>query len=337
MQIVGDGTRRRQPLGSATAASSAATRSWSRSPRPRLPDRVRDALLADAGAHGAEVALRHLGTFEFLVDDADSDGRHVFIEANPRLQVEHTVTEEVTGVDLVRAQLELAGGAHAGRARPRQQRCRHRAGIAVQVRVNMETMAADGTARPAGGMLTAFELPSGAGLPRRHLRLRRLPHQPRASTRCSPRWSCTRPRPTSPTRWPRPTRALAELRIEGVPTNIGVPAEPCCATRRRRRRGDTRFVDDHIAELRAEAAPSRLVRADARRRRRGGPGRRLDSTDPLAVLDLGKPAAAATAGAGRLPRARGPRHHAVGARCRARSSAIDVAEGDAVPPASSCS
>src|SRR5262249_29689617 len=65
--------------------------------------------LFDAGvALGRETNYRNLGTVEFLVD---GDGRHAFLEANPRLQVEHTVTEEVTGLDLVRLQFEIAGGA----------------------------------------------------------------------------------------------------------------------------------------------------------------------------------------------------------------------------------
>ena len=56
------------------------------------------------------VAYEGLGTFEFLVDLASESLPYVFIEANPRLQVEHTITEEVTGVDLVQAQIQLAAG-----------------------------------------------------------------------------------------------------------------------------------------------------------------------------------------------------------------------------------
>ena len=54
---------------------------------------------------------KSLGTIEFLVNGTDGEPHFAFIEANPRLQVEHTVTEEVTGYDLVRIQLEIAGGA----------------------------------------------------------------------------------------------------------------------------------------------------------------------------------------------------------------------------------
>ena len=80
-------------------------------PRRRLRRKIVDAAVAMAKA----VNYRSLGTFEFLVDDAATDF-FCFIEANPRLQVEHTVTEEVWGVDLVKAQLRLAGGASLAEA-----------------------------------------------------------------------------------------------------------------------------------------------------------------------------------------------------------------------------
>ena len=156
VQIVGDGPAASRIWASASAASSAATRSWSRSrPAPTLPTRLRERII-DAAVRARARASRYssLGTFEFLVDArrrADAR-RFVFIEANARLQVEHTVTEEVTGVDLVAAAAAPGRRRDAGRAgsRPRPGRPR-RGAIAIQARVNMETMAADGstTARPA--------------------------------------------------------------------------------------------------------------------------------------------------------------------------------------------
>src|SRR5690606_37491277 len=107
------------------------------------------------------------GTFEFLVD-ADTAGSEdapwAFIEANARLQVEHTVTEEVTGVDLVHAQLRLAGGRTLAELGLAQADLPAPRGHAIEVRVNMETMQPDGSPRPAGGTLTAFELPTGPGV-----------------------------------------------------------------------------------------------------------------------------------------------------------------------------
>ena len=95
-------------------------------------------------------ALRYagLGTFEFLVDRiGTAQRRSSFIEANPRLQVEHTVTEEVTGIDLVQAQLELARGRSLAELGLSRSSAEPR-GFAIQLRVNMETMDADGAIRP---------------------------------------------------------------------------------------------------------------------------------------------------------------------------------------------
>ena len=203
-------------------------------------------------------------------------GRHVFIEANPRLQVEHTVTEEVTGVDLVRAQLELAGGRIAGRARARPA---VGAGAARHRRPVPRQHGDDGRRRhgpPGGGMLTAFEVPSGAGV-RTDLRLRRLPHQRplRLAARQGDRaHAVRRPRPT---RWPRPTGRSPSARSRAWrPTPRFLQALLRHPTVRAGR-GDTRFVDDHIAELVAGAAaeqPLCFTPADRDGGRRAAAGRR---------------------------------------------------------------
>ena len=85
-----------------------------------LDDATRSALHDHAVRLAASTGYRSLGTFEFLLD-ADR-GELAFIEANARLQVEHTVTEEVTGIDLVQTQIRLADGATPGRGRPRSAR-----------------------------------------------------------------------------------------------------------------------------------------------------------------------------------------------------------------------
>ncbi|MDH3302735.1 MAG: carbamoyl-phosphate synthase large subunit [Acidimicrobiia bacterium] len=129
-------------------------------PAPGLAVDVRDALLSHAVALGSEVDYRSLGTVEFLVDRAT--GAHHFIEVNTRIQVEHTVTEEITGVDLVRTQLLVALGnslTDEGLHQPPRP-----TGQAIQLRINTEAMQADGTARPTGGTLTRFAIPSGRGV-----------------------------------------------------------------------------------------------------------------------------------------------------------------------------
>ncbi|MFI5689364.1 carboxyl transferase domain-containing protein [Streptomyces sp. NPDC051636] len=128
-------------------------------PAPGLPDTVRERILDSALRLARAARCTSLATVEFLVRGEEFH----FIEANPRLQVEHTVTEEVTGVDLVAAQLRLAAGdtlaglGLSGPAAPPR-------GFAVQARVNAEVTAADGSVRPSAGRLTRFDVPTGPGI-----------------------------------------------------------------------------------------------------------------------------------------------------------------------------
>ncbi|WP_189687475.1 acetyl-CoA carboxylase family protein [Pseudorhodoferax aquiterrae] len=132
-------------------------------PSPVLDAALRERIVGAARLLARRVQYQSLGTFEFLVEEnaAGQQTGFVFIEANPRLQVEHTVTEQVTGVDLVALQLGLAGGRSLRAlgldpAAPPQPR-----GFAIQVRVNAEASDAQGQARPAHGRLERFELPAG--------------------------------------------------------------------------------------------------------------------------------------------------------------------------------
>ena len=77
-------------------------------PAPNISPTIRDQICAAAIAIGQTANYENAGTVEFLVD-ADAD-KFYFIEVNPRIQVEHTVTEEITGVDIVRRQLQIAEG-----------------------------------------------------------------------------------------------------------------------------------------------------------------------------------------------------------------------------------
>ncbi len=125
-----------------------------------LPETMREAMLAAAVKIGQAARYRGVGTIEFLVDDE----RFVFMEANARLQVEHTVTEEVTGRDLVALQLRIAAGATLEDVGLHQTAIAPPRGVAVQARVNLETMNADGTSRPGGGLITAYDAPAGPGI-----------------------------------------------------------------------------------------------------------------------------------------------------------------------------
>src|SRR4030095_8622763 len=124
-----------------------------------LPAAVRERLFGHGVALGQAAGYRSLGTMEFLVDGDEV----VFIEGNARLQVEHTVTEEVTGLDLVRLQLQIAADRSLADLALTQDRVPEPRGHAVQARVNLETMAAGGSARPAGGAATVVGAAAGPG------------------------------------------------------------------------------------------------------------------------------------------------------------------------------
>jgi len=121
-------------------------------PAPGLPRALLEAM--SAGALRAVLAAGYcgVGTAEFLVDE---DGRHYFMEINSRLQVEHPVTEMVTGIDLVQEQLHVA----AGRPLRLTQQDVELSGVAVECRVNAEDP--DRAFAPTPGVLDAFVLPGG--------------------------------------------------------------------------------------------------------------------------------------------------------------------------------
>jgi pyruvate carboxylase len=131
-------------------------------PAPNLSDDVRQSLYRDAIAFAKSIGYVNAGTVEFLLDTAgERAGQHVFIEMNPRIQVEHTVTEEVTDVDLVVSQMRIAAGESLAELGLLQDAIRLR-GAALQCRITTE----DPTAgfRPDTGKITTYRSPGGAGI-----------------------------------------------------------------------------------------------------------------------------------------------------------------------------
>ena len=126
-------------------------------PAPGLDDDLRRRMCDDAVRFARHIGYTGAGTVEFLLD---RQGRHVFIEMNPRIQVEHTVTEEITDVDLVAAQLRLAAGESLADIGLTQESVRIR-GAAVQCRITTEDPT-DGF-RPDTGRITAYRTPGGSG------------------------------------------------------------------------------------------------------------------------------------------------------------------------------
>lgn len=181
-------------------------------PAPNLDPDLRDRICADAVRFAREIGYRNAGTVEFLLD---REGNHVFIEMNPRIQVEHTVTEEVTDVDLVQAQLRIAAGATLADLGLSQEAVQLH-GAALQCRITTEDPA--NGFRPDTGRISAYRSPGGSGI-------RLDGGTTHAGTEISAHFdsmlvklSCRGRDFTTAVN--RARRAVAEFRIRGVATNI---------------------------------------------------------------------------------------------------------------------
>ncbi|WP_072313284.1 pyruvate carboxylase [Agrococcus sp. Marseille-P2731] len=210
-------------------------------PAPNLSDEQRQALYRDAVAFAKSIGYVNAGTVEFLLDTAgERAGEHVFIEMNPRIQVEHTVTEEITDVDLVGSQIRIAAGETlADLGLLQDQISMH--GAALQCRVTTENPA-DGF-RPDTGRITAYRSPGGAGV-----RLDGGTINP--GTEVSPHFDSMLAKVTCrgrdlDTAIRRAHRAVSEFRIRGVASNI--PFLLNLLDNEQFRAGDvsTHFIDEH--------------------------------------------------------------------------------------------
>ncbi|MBP2451184.1 pyruvate carboxylase [Mycolicibacterium lutetiense] len=180
-------------------------------PAPNLDPVLRDRICADAVAFAREIGYSCAGTVEFLLDER---GRHVFIEMNPRIQVEHTVTEEITDVDLVSSQLRIAGGQTLAELGLRQEEITPR-GAALQCRITTEDPA--NGFRPDTGRITGYRSPGGSGV--------RLDGGTHVGAEVSAHFDSMLVKLTCRGRdfglaVRRARRAVAEFRIRGVSTNI---------------------------------------------------------------------------------------------------------------------
>jgi pyruvate carboxylase len=181
-------------------------------PAPNLDPALRERICSDAVAFARHIGYRNAGTVEFLVDRR---GNHVFIEMNPRIQVEHTVTEEVTDVDLVQSQLRIAAGETLEDLGLRQDQVRLR-GAALQCRITTEDPA--NGFRPDTGIISAYRSPGGAGV-------RLDGGSASAGSEISAHFDSMLVKLTCrgrdfPAAVTRARRAVAEFRIRGVATNI---------------------------------------------------------------------------------------------------------------------
>jgi acetyl/propionyl-CoA carboxylase alpha subunit/acetyl-CoA carboxylase carboxyltransferase component len=285
VQVIGDGT-------------GAAVHLWERecslqrrnqklveiAPAPGLTEGLRKGLHDAALRLAQATAYRSAGTIEFLVGSG-GDADFAFMEANARLQVEHTVTEEITGVDIVQTQLRIATGATLAdlglTVAPA------RAGGAMQLRVNMERIGPDGGAKPTGGTITAYDPPQGPGV--------RVDGYGYPGYRTNPSFDSLLAKvivQASDAGFgllrDRGLRALRQFRIEGVETNIpflegllqldglgGVDGADGTGLH-------TKLVEQRLGDILSMPALPRLyVQADVP----GAVPVRRRSEDPLSVLD----------------------------------------------------
>ena len=180
-------------------------------PAPNLAEDLRAKICSDAVAFARHIGYSCAGTVEFLLDER---GHHVFIEMNPRIQVEHTVTEEVTDVDLVSSQLRIASGETLDDLGLRQETIRPH-GAALQCRITTEDPA--NGFRPDTGRISAYRSPGGAGI--------RLDGGTNLGAEISAHFDSMLVKLTCrgrdfSTAVNRARRAIAEFRIRGVSTNI---------------------------------------------------------------------------------------------------------------------
>jgi pyruvate carboxylase len=185
-------------------------------PAPNLDENIRQAMYRDAIAFAKSIDYVNAGTVEFLLDTVgEREGQHFFIEMNPRIQVEHTVTEEVTDVDLVSSQMRIAFGQSLAELGLEQHDI-HLRGAALQCRITTEDPAAG--FRPDTGKITTYRSPGGAGI-------RLDGGTVSAGAQISPHFDSMLVKMTCRGRdfqaaVGRARRGLAEFRLRGVSTNI---------------------------------------------------------------------------------------------------------------------
>ncbi len=257
-------------------------------PAQNLDPAARDQLCADAVAFATSIGYQNAGTVEFLVDER---GGHVFIEMNPRIQVEHTVTEEVTGVDLVRAQFSIAAGATLSELGLEQSAISVQ-GCALQCRITTEDPSND--FRPDTGRISGYRSADGAGIRldggTLHAGAQVLPYFDSLLVKMTARGR------TWPETVARARRAVTEFRIRGVATNITFLQAVLDNADFRAGRATTALLDEYPELLRARTSTdrgSKLLAYLADTTVNHPHGELPTTVDPrkkLPLLDLGQPA-----------------------------------------------
>ena len=253
-------------------------------PAPHLSAETREAICADAVKFAEQIGYVNAGTVEFLLD---GDGNHHFIEMNPRIQVEHTVTEEVADVDLVACQMRIASGETLDDLGLSQDSVALH-GFALQCRITTEDPSNE--FRPDIGMISAYRSASGSGV-------RLDGGTAYAGAQISAHFDSLLVKVTCrgrdfTTAVRRARRALAEFRVRGVSTNIPFLMALLDEPDFREGRVTTSFIAEHPHLLSARAPADRGTRlmsylADVTVNKPNGDKPHLaDPREKLPVVDL---------------------------------------------------
>lgn len=304
-------------------------------PSPSISAELRQQMFDAAVRLASSQGYTSLGTFEFLTDESESAPQpFVFIEANARLQVEHTVTEEVTNVDLVQSQILLASGEtleSLGLLEPPAPR-----GYAIQARVNTEVIKSNGAVLPRSGTLALYDPPGGPGVRTDgagyvgyetntgfdSLLAKVIAHAPLGFEQAAAKLD----------------RALSEFRIEGIKTNLPFLRNIITSDAFVTSKVYTRWVDDVVGELAADREQRQRYVALPKEDDSGNSGfagARVDANDPLALFahdaDSKARAKGQVASADRPVAVAGP-DGSIGMKSPMQGTivAIDVSEGDEV-------
>ncbi len=221
-------------------------------PAPRLAPAVRARLLAAAVSAGRAVGYVNAGTIEFLLEGDGDNARFYFLEMNTRLQVEHPVTEAITGLDLVRAQLVVA----SGEPLPFSQSEVHATGHAIECRIYAEDAR---KLLPQSGRLLLYREPAGEGL--------RVDSGVMGGQTVTVHYDPLLSKliahaGTRALAIEKMTSALLEYDILGLRHNVSFLLGLLGREEVRDACVHTRFIEDHLSELAAPPAPA-IVRAAA--------------------------------------------------------------------------
>ena len=256
-------------------------------PSPSLKTKFREELIKAALGIASRVNYKGLGTIEFLVDQEGKTFR--FIEANARLQVEHTVTEEILGLDLVKAQIQIALGKSLKQINLDQANIPKPKGFAIQARVNMEVIDSEGNTKPSGGTFTHFDLPSGPGVRTDtygytgyesnpafdSLIAKVITHSPEGNFKDAVNLMY---------------RALCEFNIKGVSTNLDLLKNILTNSKFKKNKVHTGFISSELKDLVSLKNHKNLFGIFPKKNKQADylAGAQIDSVDPLAVLDHGR-------------------------------------------------